>query len=123
MADARFAKPLDQDLILDLFSSHELLVTIEEGATGGFGALVLHFLAAKGMLDGRCDIRTMTLPDKFIAQAAPRDMYDEAGLNAAQIAETVRNALSRKPTDTRRLHAIPGNRENYVQLAHRAEDR
>ncbi|WP_422037725.1 1-deoxy-D-xylulose-5-phosphate synthase [Roseibium sp.] len=123
VADARFAKPLDQDLILDLFSSHELLVTIEEGATGGFGALVLHFLAAKGMLDGRCDIRTMTLPDRFIAQAAPREMYDEAGLNAAQIAETVRNALSRKPADTRRLHAIPGNRENYVQLAHRAEDR
>ena len=70
VADARFAKPLDQGLILDLFSSHELLVTIEEGATGGFGALVLHFLAAKGMLDGRCDIRTMTLPDSFIAQAA-----------------------------------------------------
>ncbi|WP_421984013.1 1-deoxy-D-xylulose-5-phosphate synthase [Roseibium sp.] len=123
VADARFAKPLDQDLILDLFSSHELLVTIEEGATGGFGALVLHFLAAKGMLDGRCDIRTMTLPDRFIAQAAPREMYDEAGLNAAQIAETVRNALSGKPTDARRLHAIPGNRDNYVQLAHRAEDR
>ncbi|WP_420333183.1 1-deoxy-D-xylulose-5-phosphate synthase [Roseibium sp.] len=123
VADARFAKPLDQDLILDLFSSHELLVTIEEGATGGFGALVLHFLAAKGMLDGRCDIRTMTLPDSFIAQAAPAEMYDEAGLNAAQIAETVRNALLTKRTENRRLHAIPGNRENYVQLAHRAEDR
>ncbi|MEL7524754.1 MAG: 1-deoxy-D-xylulose-5-phosphate synthase [Pseudomonadota bacterium] len=123
VADARFAKPLDQDLILDLFSNHELLVTIEEGATGGFGALVLHFLAAGGMLDGRCDIRTMTLPDNFISQAAPAEMYDEAGLNAAHISEMVRDALSGRRTKARRSHAIPGNRESYVQLAHRAEDR
>ncbi|WP_305983743.1 1-deoxy-D-xylulose-5-phosphate synthase [Roseibium sp. MMSF_3544] len=124
VADARFAKPLDQNLILDLFSSHELLVTIEEGATGGFGALVLHFLAGKGMLDGRCDIRTMTLPDSFISQAAPAEMYEEAGLNAAQITDTIRNALLQKTkTATRSAQVWPGKQENYVQLTHRAEDR
>lgn len=124
VADARFAKPLDQNLILELFSSHELLVTIEEGATGGFGALVLHFLAGKGLLDGRCDIRTMTLPDSFISQAAPVEMYEQAGLNAAQIADTLRKALLQKTkTATQLGQAWPGKQENYVQLTHRAEDR
>ncbi|MBO6507482.1 MAG: 1-deoxy-D-xylulose-5-phosphate synthase, partial [Roseibium sp.] len=124
VADARFAKPLDQNLILELFSSHELLVTIEEGATGGFGALVLHFLAGKGLLDGRCDIRTMTLPDSFISQAAPVEMYEQAGLNAAQIADTIRNALLQKTKTAIQLgQAWPGKQENYVQLTHRAEDR
>ncbi|GAA0787303.1 1-deoxy-D-xylulose-5-phosphate synthase [Roseibium denhamense] len=96
IADARFAKPLDTELIEELVSSHDLLVTIEEGATGGFGALVLHHLAAQGFLDGRCGVRTMTLPDSFIQQASPADMYETAGLNARQITELVRSAFSQR---------------------------
>jgi 1-deoxy-D-xylulose-5-phosphate synthase len=96
VADARFAKPLDSELIEDLCSTHRLLVTIEEGATGGFGALVLHHMAHHGMLDGRCDVRTMTLPDHFISQASPHEMYAEAGLNARQIASLVRKTLSQQ---------------------------
>ncbi len=94
VADARFAKPLDKALIEDLVSRHRLLVTIEEGATGGFGALVLHHLAARGMLDGRCGLRTMTLPDSFIAHASPEQMYAEARLNAEHIERLVIGALS-----------------------------
>lgn len=101
VADARFAKPLDKALIDDLISRHRLLVTIEEGATGGFGALVLHHLAARGMLDGRCAVRTMTLPDSFIAHAAPEQMYAEARLNAGHIERLVMGALAH--TQRRRL--------------------
>lgn len=124
VADARFAKPLDTDLIEDLFDSHELLVTVEEGATGGFGALVLHHLAGRGQLDGRCGIRTMTLPDTFIAQASPHDMYDEAGLNARQIAGLVRQTLSHPdhgPTAT--LAGGTARIGDRPQWTHRAEDR
>jgi len=124
VADARFAKPLDTDLIEDLFETHELLVTVEEGATGGFGALVLHHLAGQGLLDGRCGIRTMTLPDSFISQASPREMYDEAGLNARQIANLVRQTLSR--TDhglAAKLGGGPAHILDRPQWTHRAEDR
>ncbi|MBP7337474.1 1-deoxy-D-xylulose-5-phosphate synthase [Niveispirillum sp.] len=93
VADARFAKPLDTALIDDLVSRHRLLVTIEEGATGGFGALVLHHLAARGMLDGRCGLRTMTLPDNFMAHASPEEMYRTANLNAEHIQRLVIDAL------------------------------
>jgi len=109
VADARFAKPLDTALIEDLCLNHQLLVTIEEGATGGFGALVLHHLAGRGMLNGRCDVRTMTLPDTFIAQASPADMYEEAGLNARHITSLVRGSL--QSTDDGAAHkrrAMPG---------------
>lgn len=125
VADARFAKPLDTDLVEDLFETHRLLVTVEEGATGGFGALVLHHLAGRGMLDGRCDIRTMTLPDRFISQASPHDMYEEAGLNARQIAALVRTALSR--ADHGPAARLGGGYAPLVEdrpmLTHRAEDR
>jgi 1-deoxy-D-xylulose-5-phosphate synthase len=86
VADARFAKPLDEELILRLAKEHEVLITIEEGARGGFGAFVLHLLAEKGALDRGLKIRTLTLPDVFQDQAAPAIMYDEAGLNAKHIA-------------------------------------
>jgi len=95
VADARFAKPLDTALIEDLVSRHKLLVTVEEGATGGFGALVLHHLAGLGMLDGRCAVRSMTLPDCFIAQGSPEQMYEAASLNADHIERLVLGALSR----------------------------
>ncbi len=88
VADARFAKPLDTLLIESLAADHAALVTVEEGAVGGFGAHVLHHLAAQGMLDGSFAIRTLTLPDRFEPQANPRDMYERSGLTAAGIARS-----------------------------------
>ncbi|MEI4262492.1 1-deoxy-D-xylulose-5-phosphate synthase [Roseovarius sp. D0-M9] len=92
IADARFAKPLDRALIRQLLRHHKALITVEQGAKGGFGAMVLHDLANDGLLDGRCQIRTMTLPDRFINQAAPDAMYAEAGLTAVDIAATAAEA-------------------------------
>ncbi len=86
IADARFAKPLDHALIRQLIRHHKALITVEQGAQGGFGAMVLHYLANEGLLDGRCAIRTMTLPDRYIDHAAPDAMYAEAGLTAVDIA-------------------------------------
>jgi 1-deoxy-D-xylulose-5-phosphate synthase len=87
VADARFAKPLDSALIEELVLEHQALITIEEGATGGFGALVLHHLADNNLLRAGAAIRTMTLPDCFIEQASPAAMYEAAGLNARHIFE------------------------------------
>ena len=92
IADARFAKPLDHALIRQLVRHHKALITVEQGAQGGFGAMVLHYLANEGLLDGRCAIRTMTLPDRYIDQAAPDAMYAEAGLTAIDIAATALQA-------------------------------
>ena len=89
IADARFAKPLDTDLIQQLVQHHEVLVTIEQGSVGGFGAMVLHHLAASGQLDKGIKIRTMTLPDRFIDQASPSEMYKAAGLTSADIERTI----------------------------------
>jgi 1-deoxy-D-xylulose-5-phosphate synthase len=96
IADARFAKPLDRALIRQLLRNHKALVTVEQGAQGGFGAMVLHDLANDGLLDGRCQIRTMTLPDRFIDHAAPDVMYAEAGLTAVDIAATAMQAAGVK---------------------------
>jgi len=93
VADARFAKPLDVALLRDLVAEHDVLVTIEEGASGGFGALVLQRLAEENLLDGRTALRTMTLPDRFIQQASPEAMYEEAGLNARHIVCKVLSAI------------------------------
>jgi len=93
VADARFAKPLDTDLINQLVAEHAALVTIEQGAVLGFGGMVLHHLAATGRLDRGLAIRTMTLPDRFIDQASPADMYKDAGLATENIVDTVLNAL------------------------------
>ena len=95
VADARFAKPLDEDLILRLAREHEVLITVEEGARGGFGAFVLHMLAEKGALDRGLKIRTMTLPDVFQDQDTPYNMYEAAGLNARHIAARAIEALGR----------------------------
>ncbi|MDM7930601.1 1-deoxy-D-xylulose-5-phosphate synthase [Tabrizicola sp.] len=100
VADARFAKPLDTALIDRLIETHAGLVTLEQGAHGGFGAQVLHYLAGSGGLDRGRLIRTLTLPDKFIDQASPAEMYAEAGLTAADIAQTMRGlgaGLGQKP--------------------------
>ncbi len=95
VADARFAKPLDTALIDRLIDGHAALITIEQGSTGGFGALVLHYLAASGQLEKGRAIRTMVLPDRFIDQAAPRQMYEWAGLQESDIVATAQRALHR----------------------------
>jgi 1-deoxy-D-xylulose-5-phosphate synthase len=93
VADARFAKPLDTDLILQLARHHKALITVEQGSEGGFGAMVLHWLAREGHLDAGLRIRTMTLPDRFIDQASPDAMYADAGLSADDIAATALRAV------------------------------
>ncbi|TXM55189.1 1-deoxy-D-xylulose-5-phosphate synthase, partial [Methylobacterium sp. WL120] len=94
VADARFAKPLDEALILDLAASHEVLITLEEGSRGGFGAMVLHLLTERGVLDAmRLRVRTMTLPDAYQDHDSPDKMYAEAGLDAASIVKKVEEIL------------------------------
>jgi 1-deoxy-D-xylulose-5-phosphate synthase len=96
VADARFAKPLDHDLIRQLARHHEAVITIEEGARGGFGAWVLHFMSDDGLLDGGLvKVRTMTLPDRYLDHDSPAKMYDTARLNAPHIVETAMRALGR----------------------------
>ena len=96
VADARFAKPLDHDLIRQLARHHEVLITIEEGAIGGFGSHVLQFLALEGLLDHGLKVRPMVLPDIWMEQAKPEAMYVKAGLDRAGIVSTVFNALGQK---------------------------
>lgn len=93
VADARFAKPLDRELILNLAHDHEALITIEEGAIGGFGSHVAQLLAEEGIFDTGLKFRSMVLPDTFIDQSSPRDMYATAGLNAADIERKVLDVL------------------------------
>ncbi len=88
VADARFAKPLDTDLIFDLSKNHELMITIEEGSSGGFGSHVLMYLAEKGILDDGLKIRNLYLPDIFIQQGDVNEMYTQAGLNSESIVNT-----------------------------------
>ena len=98
VADARFAKPLDEDLLRQLVADHELLITIEEGSVGGFAAHVMQFLALESLLDQGIKIRPMTLPDKFIDHDAPAKMYDVAELNAPHIVTTALGALGKEST-------------------------
>ena len=91
--DARFAKPLDQELILKCAREHDLMITIEEGSIGGFGSHVKNLLAEKGIFDKGLKFRSMTLPDIFIEQDDPKKMYDIAGLNASQISKKIHDVL------------------------------
>ncbi|QPH52552.1 1-deoxy-D-xylulose-5-phosphate synthase [Pontivivens ytuae] len=93
LADARFAKPLDEDLILRLAREHEVLITLEEGAVGGFSSQVMHLLAHQGVLESGVKVRPMVLPDIFIDQASPREMYEVAAMNAPQIVAQALDAL------------------------------
>jgi len=95
VADARFAKPLDSALVERLAREHEVLITIEEGSMLGFGSMVMHHLATRGLLDRGLKIRPMCLPDVFIDHEAPRKQYDQAGLNAPQIVATALSALGK----------------------------
>ena len=93
VADLRFAKPLDEALIRRLLTTHEVAVTVEEGAVGGLGAHVLTYASDTGLIDAGLKLRTMRLPDSFQDQDSPQKQYDEAGLNAPQIVDTVLQAL------------------------------
>ncbi len=93
IADARFAKPLDKDMILKLAEDHEALICVEEGAVGGFGSHVAQILADEGVFDHGLKFRSMVLPDIFIDQASPADMYAVAGMDAAQIEAKVLDVL------------------------------
>ena len=94
--DARFAKPLDQELILKCAREHEVMITVEEGSIGGFGSHVENLLSKKGIFDKGLKFRAMTLPDIFIEQDSPKKMYDVAGLNASQISKKILDILFTK---------------------------
>jgi 1-deoxy-D-xylulose-5-phosphate synthase len=104
VADARFAKPLDEELVLRLACDHEVLITIEEGSMGGFGAYVLQLLSDRGALDRGLKIRTMVLPDTYIDHDKPERMYAGAGLDAAGIVKKVFEALGQE-TATQKARA------------------
>ena len=106
IADARFAKPLDIRLINELIANHELLVTVEEGAKGGFGAHVLHWLAETGNLDRGLKVRTLTLKDEFIDQASPSDMYTAAGLDTLSIYNLITEVLNIDVTRDKKIKIV-----------------
>ena len=93
VVDARFAKPLDEKLIMDLSLNHEALITIEEGSIGGFGSHVMQMLSERGIFDKGLKMRSMILPDKFIDQDTPELMYKKAGLDCDSIIEKVEDVL------------------------------
>jgi 1-deoxy-D-xylulose-5-phosphate synthase len=95
IADARFMKPLDEELILKLARDHEILLTIEEGSIGGFGSHVMQYLADQGMLDGGLKMRAMVLPDEFLDHDSPAAMYGRAGLDAKGIVAKVFETLGK----------------------------
>ena len=95
VANARFAKPLDTELLKTLALEHELLITVEEGSSGGFGALALHFLAGEGLLDHGLKVRTMTMPDIYMEQMSPARMIAVAELDAKAIVNQAVGALEK----------------------------
>jgi 1-deoxy-D-xylulose-5-phosphate synthase len=105
VADARFAKPLDHDLVRRLALEHEVLITVEEGAVGGFGSHVANYLAWEGLLDGPLKFRPLCLPDFFIDQDKPEKQYELAGLTARQIASKALQALGYNEPDAAGLRA------------------
>ena len=115
VADARFMKPLDTKLILRLARNHDVLVTVEEGSIGGFGSHVLEYLVGEGLLDSGLIVRTMKLPDVFIDHDSPQNMYEQAGLAASSIAETV--IAARRRVELARGRSRPYRRRSGVRLA------
>jgi 1-deoxy-D-xylulose-5-phosphate synthase len=101
VADARFCKPLDEDLVRRLAQEHEVLITVEEGSIGGFAAHVAQFLASNGLLDNGVRFRPMIMPDVFIDHGVPHTQYDEAGLNAAHIVAKAFAALGQAKASIR----------------------
>ncbi len=105
IADARFAKPLDEELIAKLATSHEVLLSVEEGAVGGFGSFVATFLAQNGLLDGRLHFRPLMLPDANLEQASQTDLYAQAGLDRTGIVAAALKALGDDAQAMKILHA------------------
>jgi 1-deoxy-D-xylulose-5-phosphate synthase len=105
VADLRFAKPLDTELIRRLLTSHEVAVTVEEGSIGGFGAHVLTFAADEGLIDAGLKLRTLRMPDVFQDHDKPEKQYSEAGLDAEAIVATVLSALRRNSVGLANLKA------------------
>ncbi|KAG6506074.1 probable 1-deoxy-D-xylulose-5-phosphate synthase 2, chloroplastic [Zingiber officinale] len=103
VADARFCKPLDVDLIRRLANEHEILITVEEGSIGGFGSHVMQFLSLSGYLDGRVKMRSLALPDRYIDQGSSQDQFEAAGLTSKHIARTVLQMLG-KPKEALQLY-------------------
>ena len=91
--DARFAKPLDEKLIMEITTSHEVVITIEEGSIGGFGSHVAQLLSERGVFDKGLKFRSMILPDVFIDQDSPEVMYKKAGLDSLSIVNKIENVL------------------------------
>ncbi|WP_171904920.1 1-deoxy-D-xylulose-5-phosphate synthase [Hoeflea olei] len=106
VADARFAKPLDHDLIRQLARHHEVLITIEEGSVGGFGSHVFQFLSSEGLLDGGLRARSMVMPDIFMDHASPEAMYARAGLDRRGIVDTVFRTLTGQARDTAQVSLL-----------------
>ena len=92
--DARFAKPLDEKLIMEAANNHEVLISIEEGSVGGFGSHVMQFLSERGVFDRGLKFRSMILPDLFIDQDTPEKMYEKAGLDSLSIANKIEETLN-----------------------------
>ena len=110
VADARFAKPLDEEMIAALAREHEILITVEEGSSGGFGAAVLTLLSDKGLLDNGLRVRTMTLPDVFLDHDKPDRLYARAGLDAKAIVAKVLGALPRLDDVASKIESFPRER-------------
>ena len=94
IVDARFAKPLDENLIWQLATTHEAIITIEEGSIGGFGSHVVNFLSKKGLIDNELKFRSLKLPDIFIDQDTPENMYKTANLDSGSIEEKILDVLN-----------------------------
>ena len=94
IVDARFAKPLDEKIIMEIATNHEVLITIEEGSIGGFGSHVMQLLSDRGVFDTGLKFRSMILPDIFIDQDTPEKMYEMAGLDNISIANKVEETLN-----------------------------
>jgi 1-deoxy-D-xylulose-5-phosphate synthase len=105
VADARFAKPFDEDLARRLASEHEVMLTLEEGAIGGFASQVMHFLAREGLLDNGLKFRPLCLPDFFIDHDKPDKQWEIAGLTAPNITATALQALGSNETETAPVRA------------------
>ena len=92
--DARFVKPLDEKLIIEVANNHEVLISIEEGSIGGFGSHVMQFLSDRGVFDKGLKFRSMILPDLFIDQDTPEKMYEKAGLDSLSIVNKIEETLN-----------------------------
>jgi 1-deoxy-D-xylulose-5-phosphate synthase len=117
VADARFAKPIDFQMVRDLADRHRVLITIEEGSSGGFGSAVIQYLADSDLLDGRLKARSLRLPDAFLEHNSPQSMIASAGLDSTAIARTAFAALDVEPAGSTVNHSRRRSRAVMLQEA------